>query len=125
MNHRIAVIGVGGLCALVLGLGLYLRAGADSPDTGLPEPQVPGRLLVPIEAQGVDSSGTTYCEFDAHVTLKDQQVVEVDRLGANTQVEPGEKVAEDFDIKGPIMVYRAEDGLLHVGCAPESVVKAD
>lgn len=77
-----------------------------------------------MNSDGVGWSSTIYCEFDARVTLKDQQVVEVNNLGTSTSVEPGEKIAEDFDIKSPIMVHRGKDGLLHVGCAPESA-KAD
>lgn len=133
------------ILAAMLGAGMYfgrmIVAGPNEPGVPGVEPQVEGRIVIPIF--GETSSGESYfaaCEADAVVNLEGRTVTKVIREGAYaTQVKPGVEIVELLDRPtrdgaepaeaGPLgqihtdqEVYWDKSGQLHAGCAPESVI---
>lgn len=98
------------------------------------ESQVSGRLVGTTFAEFVGGmSGTIKCQHDAVIVVADGRVTEVRHEGERSTVEVG----DNFDLRTddrpgvptpdeePINVYVDDEGQLHSGCDPESIVHLD
>ena len=118
-----ATVGVVMIAATVYSARTLL-AGTDGP-APLPAPRVEGRQMSVIEAVGETGAWTTYCEFDAWVTVRGQEVIAIEAGDDRHPVKSGELIVESIGEPGEehssIHAWRGSDGKLHTGCAPESV----
>lgn len=140
MRKRDAILIVTLVVVLASGVALVLRhrGGSEPLIPEEPRPQVRGRLMsVSVGdalVNGVGVGFTTYCEFDASVIVRDGVVTRVREQGDRPAVKVGDRVANpptqrwvglDADVREvdfDLGVYWGADGLLHIGCAPESVI---
>lgn len=140
MRTRGAILIVTSVLVLAAGVALLLRhrGGSEPLIPGEPRPQVPGRLMsVSVGdalVNGVGVGFTTYCEFDASVIVRDGVVTRVREQGDRPAVKVGDRVANpptqgwvglDADVREvefDLGAYWGSDGLLYIGCAPESVI---
>mgnify|MGYP005838604667 CR=1 FL=1 len=140
MRKRDAILIVTLLVVLAAGVVLLLdgTGGSEPLIPEEPRPQMPGRLMsVSIGDAVVNGVGvglTTYCEVDARVVIRDGAVTRVREQGDRPAVKVGDRVANpptqdwvglDADVREvdfDLGVYWGADGLLHIGCAPESVI---
>lgn len=113
---------------------------ADDPAKEPYAPVVAGRLVRPISVLTATGSLTIVCEADAFVDLEGEVVKAEREMGLGTDIQAGDRVIDaPFKAEPPrpgvdatprvgdlgvvttnVPVYRAPDGQLHYGCAPES-----
>lgn len=140
MRKRDAILIATLVMVLAAGVVLLLdgTGGSEPLIPGEPRPQMPGRLMSvsvgDAVVNGVGVGFTTYCEFDASVIVRDGVVTRVREQGDRPAVKVGDRVADpptqrwvglDADVREvdfDLGVYWGSDGLLYIGCAPESVI---